>query len=336
MKYLLYFLIVAGLVTINLQSCSDRDEPLPTEPYSLFNSNDSAAFCEILEMAYGPHLNNLCKVYKMRLDSVPSWPLTMVRWQWFDDIAQYRIVQLYLGINDLRQGLWHMEQIYPIGKEPAGFPDYGRISPRIWDLDSLRNMEFGYELLRGDFPAYSGGGKKIRGIAIGYTNITSIPLEMLTLPDLKVLEVNHNHKFSKMPDGWDLIPEDTKPQPTIYHFIDNALHGTCPADIARKMWFNDNEFNSVDWDQWEKINFLDKLTNFPVESGVIGPVLRNNNITGTIPDKILNDTLGLIYTYRFLSWQKPGYGLSNMPDEEEIRVMKKEYAANHPELNIDL
>lgn len=275
MKYLLYFLIAAGLLTINLQSCSDRDDPGDNQLQPLFNSNDSAAFCEILEMAYGPHLNDLCRACDMKLDRIRTWPGNMVLWEWFEDIKQYRIVQFNLGVYDDSNRLWDTDKILEPGNEPPEYPDYGRVSPRIWDLDSLTILKVGYKLFRGDFPPYKEGkGKRVNTILISKTNISSIPLEMMTLPNLIRLTLNYNQRFSKMPDGFESLPVDNKSQPTIYEFTHNALNGPCPANLSRKMWFDNNEFDSVDWEQWEKTDFRAKLLGFTEKIGVIGPILR--------------------------------------------------------------
>lgn len=320
MKNLIAFLLISVSVICSLQSCGNDDQPdfRPAKEYRPYNSNDSAAFCEIMKTAFGPNLDKVCDYYKMKLDSIPSWPSGMPEWQWFDDIKEYRVT--YLFINSAPTDPF---SFYPPDEDN---PEFGKLSKSIWDLDSLRTLRLYGGLFHGDIPSSNGKGKRMSFINIEQTNISSIPLDIFTLPELGFLAVSSNPRLKRLPKGYESLPPDDREKPAIYLFQYNGFSGKCPGNLTRQMNFAGNNYDSVDWSEWETIDFSSKIL-----KDQMGPFLYYNKIKGTFPEKLLNDTIAILYINTCLSPQDEGYGISGIPSQEEIIKMRTDFKKNHPE-----
>jgi len=316
MKHLVKLMAIAIISVIAFQSCGGNDEPgfVPKkEEYKPYNSKDSALFCDIMKAAYGSGLQDVCNLESMRLDSIETWPNSIVIWEWFEDIREKRIVEL--SLLDYRMN---------------GLSDGGIVSPKIWEIDSLRYIQVYGKLFYGGFPARGGKCEGMKHIDISNTNISSIYLDLFTLKNLSSLYITDNPRLRDLPEGFEYLPEDTKEVKTLYKLSYNGFSGKVPSNYNLRIWYSGNNFSSIDWQSWRYINFGKVIRQAP-ENGTMGPLLRENRLVGEVPAEIIADTLALIYTYRLTWFQQEGYGLTGFPTEEEIEKRKKEYSENHPE-----
>lgn len=316
MKNLIAFLLISVSVICSLQSCGNDDQPdfRPAKEYRPYNSNDSAAFCEIMKTAFGPNLDKVCDYYKMKLDSIPSWPSGMPEWQWFDDIKEYRITDLTVCDEHI-----YFDNIF-----------YGEVSPMIWELDSLRTMTICIKGVCGDFPERKDKGEKLKLLIIQNTQLSTIPLDLFTCPELNRMLVLSNKKLFSLPKGIESLPPDDKKDKTVYKISGNGLTGSAPSNLSRTFWLNDNDYRSIDWKHWKDTDF-EKAVKQKENVLPTGPILDNNKISGDVPDYILSDTLALLYTAFMIGDQQDGYGLKGLPSYEERQKMKDKFCANHPD-----
>lgn len=316
MKNLIAFLVISISVVCLLQSCGNNDQPdfRPAKEYRSYNSNDSAAFCEIMKTAFGPNLDKVCDYYKMKLDSIPSWPSGTPQWQSFDDIKEYRITDLTVCDEHI-----YFDKIH-----------YGEVSPMIWELDSLRTMTICAKGVGGDFPERKDKGKQLKLLIIQNTQLSTIPLDLFTIPGLNRMLILSNKNLFSLPKGIESLPPDDKKDKTIYKIAGNGLNGSAPSNLSRTLWLINNEYRSIDWEHWKDTDFgkaIKQKDNVPP----IGPILVNNKISDNVPDYILSDTLALLYTVFMIGDQQDGYGLKGLPSDEERQKMKDEFCTNHPE-----
>lgn len=316
MKNLIKILAVAIPFIWSFQSCGSDEDPefRPVEEYRPYNSNDSAAFCDIMKTAYGPNLDKVCDYYKMKLDSISTWPSGLAQWTWFEDLNEHRLTDITVCDEHV-----YFDKL-----------QNGEVSQEVWELDSLRTMTICVRGVYGEFPERKGKGERLEFLIIQNTNLSSIPFDLFTLPKLSRMLILSNKRLTSLPEGFESLPPDDKEDKTVYKIMSNGLRGAAPSNLSRTIWLTDNEYQSIDWEIWKKTDF-EKAIKQKEKVLPTGPVLLGNKISGTVPEYILSDTLAVLYTVFMVGDQQDGYGLRGLPSDGERQKMKKEFCINHPD-----
>lgn len=285
--------LIAILLSFIMGSASSCSDDGPSAP-RLYSEADSLALCKI--MAEAPVLYEFqYKWDPKRIKSLP--PDWNVVWRMCDD-GQYHIVTMVVCAYDYRVA--------------------GRISEAFADLECLETVAIMGPGWEGQLP--DDFGQNITGLALKETSLTSIDCKMnlggiwqlfvqdnpllTTLPDLSTLgrDLNYSQQFNVVISG------------------NENLSGQVPTiNIQNKSWYCiqivDNGYTSVDYQQiggyrcrWGTANHIE---------------MSNNKISGTLPDYITNDPQRLVRAYYILNPQSEGFGISNMPSDEEIARLKK-------------
>lgn len=303
-------------------ACSSDGPDKPEDKVRLYNEADSVALCKILKAAYGPYLDGLMYIHDKSLDDMSSW-YPMVVWENVEGSAEKRIVSLTLP------NLFEDTGSMPASPWPS--EEYGHISPAIWDLECMKHFLVVSEMFHGEIPPCGDGGQNLLHFEFRETNISALPLDLFTLPNLRQLYGRRNMALKKLPDGLETIPFRSDLDCWIY---ESGLTDDAPVDLKIFIRLTENEYTSVDWEKLRKVDVLNILTH-PLNPGnilhLMGPHLRFNKITGTIPDDILTDPLLMVYILNILNPQDEGYGFDNLPSVAEIFAMKQKYMEEHPE-----
>lgn len=316
MKKFFGIFAVVALLGAAFAACSN-DEPNPNEGYRLYNEADSAAFCEIMKAAYGPYLPGLSYAMGFTLDDASSWPKELVIWEMGGEFGpNKRIVWLNL------YNLFESTGLNPSESWPS--EKFGHISPAVWDLECLTYFRVESEMFHGEVPECGDGATRLSLFYLDNTNITSLPLDIFTRPNLTNLHCSHNMALKHLPDGIENIPFKDKLACTIRN---SGLTGAAPMDIKLRFGLEKNEYTSVDWDGFRKVDILEMLANYEYSYD-----LEGNRISGSIPDDILADTPRMLYLFNMTDPQQEGYGFDNMPSLAELYAMKQAYIEEHPDL----
>lgn len=319
--HLFLSLVIAIPVSTIFIACSDSlDRPDFVPPRTVYNQKDSAAFCEVMKAALGP---SIAKFDKLKLDDIQTWiDNDFVKWKYYDDIKENRI--WIMSLDDLLGGT---------------SPDYkGYISSDIWDLDSLVSFSIARSYVHGSFPSPEGRGKNLQSIVILYSFISELPLDLFTLPNLIHMQIEANPHLTKLPEGFELLPKDTKRNKTRYLLDNNSFTGKVPVNPNLTVDLRYNKFTEIDWEEWNKIDFS---YYYKKEWGtrLLGPYLQGNKIRGKIPDSMKKDTLAMIYTSRLLLRDFEEIESYNMIEGlwqgKELDEVKEKYFFHHPDHDPD-
>lgn len=207
-----------------------------------------------------------------------------------------------------------------------GWPSerYGHISPAIWDIEFLKALNIYSEMFYGEIPECGEGGKYLESFSFNNTNISSIPLDLFTLPNIHHISGPDNKNLKHLPKGIEDVPFKDNLKCS---FTRSGLTGEAPVGLHLRSWLDENDYTSVDWDSFNQINILDRLRDTKTISWFQG-----NKICGEIPEDVLAEPLKMIYLVHITYPQQEGYGFDNMPSVAELFAMKQAYIEEHPEL----
>ena len=321
MKKLFGIIVLTCLLSGSFAACNNDGADLPDYNDLMFNKQDREAYFEVLKAAYGPYLEDLLSSLNASLDNPKSYPGAV--WAYVEGSLEKRIVTIVL------KNLF--EETGQITSEDWPSETYGHISPAIWDCEYLTTLGISSEMFHGDMPPCGDGGKNFKCLYLFNTNITSLPLDLFMLPTMTALFGTGNKALKHLPEGMGSVPY----KHVDWYLLEGGLTGTVPAEIDIPIDLSYNEYTSVDWEDWKKIDVISRIRLHPDSEGtyyVSAPRLKRNKISGIIPEEILTDTLKLIYTYDRIHPQLSGYGFANMPPTAEVFKMKNEYMKNHPDV----
>ena len=270
-------LINLCLALVMCSACSNEIEQ-PLEPQApKLNVKDSLAIVDIWEKSDGENW-----VIKWDLKDFHTWGGAGL---YLDSITnEYRVVKLQINI-------------------PVSDNVRGEISPRLGDLTELRCFRVSGLGITGKIPESINKLKQIEIFEIQHTDVTgTLPTCLFSMPNIRELNISSNSGITgNLPKEILNLPFDM----VYVAFIQNNLSGKIPSGIKlnRALKLNRNRF-----------------TEFPFEYCQEGKTiidLSGNEISGLIPDSILNNEYALS-RLRALTWkQKEGFSFQNTPDNWE-------------------
>ncbi len=321
MKKIFGIFALVMMLGATFSACSSDGPDKPEDKVRLYNEADSVAFCKVMKAAYGPYLDGLLYSMGASLDKASSWPGAV--WGNVSGSSEKRIVGISLA--NLFEETGHMPSV--------AWPseDYGHVSPAIWECEYLQTLVVKSEVFHGEIPTCGDSGGNLKHFEMRNTNISSIPLDIFKLPALEALYIYGNMALKELPDGIGDIPFRTG---VTMRVEESGLTGVAPVNIKLKISLIHNDYNTIDWERFKRIDVKDILTNTSYTHGIDelrGPLLKYNKISGTIPDDVLADPLMVLYIANVLYPQEEGYGFDNLPSVAEIFAMKQKYMEEHPE-----
>ncbi len=307
MKKGLYIIVLFGIVvSIMLSGCDNNDKPEPViQTKRIHSLADSTACCAIFKKNAYYMSERFAKDTGFDLSDVSTWP---VEWEWDETRNEFKVVTLILVAPALPYN-------------PSSVPE------AIINLDKLKNIQIRGGSYFGYLPRMI-SLKNLEEIWINNTSIDRLPDDIFN-ENLNVVQIMGNKSLIQLPTSVlnlkSEAPDGTMRHPTAFNLSNNGFSGVAPAIVDAKIYMEDNNYTTIDWDgAGGRTVFRDGERNW------YGAILRWNYIHGKIPDEILSDTLRLVNLYSQTDDQYYGLGFSNMPSEEEISKMRKEYNQNHP------
>ena len=242
-------LAMVALIGEAFAACSNNDGPQGNDDYRLYNEADSAAFCEVMKAAYGPYLPGLSYAMDFTLEDASTWPNSLVMWQ--DPSEGNRNKRIArISLTNLFESTGH----YPSESWPSD--RYGHISPAVWDLDCLRVLSVKSEMFHGAVPECGDGARSLSRFEFDNTNISSLPLDLFTLPNITDVHGWGNKELKHLPDGIENVPFKDNLTCTIKY---SGLTDAAPIDIKIRFGLENNEYTSVDWDSFRRADIMDLL-----------------------------------------------------------------------------
>lgn len=281
MKKTLYLTWVAIVAIFIVCSCSSDSDPVVPEgpPPPHLNKQDSLALVAIYKEGGGEFWD-----YKWDLNDCETW--VGGRSYLVDpETNEYRLWFLHLvcNTNDV----------------------VGTLSEEIGKLTELKVLLMDGRGFGGNLPASLSELKNLEEVSIIKTSLSGkIPEGILSLPKLKFFTI----------DGCRLsgeLPKDiTETSPTVLNMglMDNHLSGKLPSGIKVR-WLN------LDGNDYTEYPFEYLVPS--KDPDFAGPCIfmRDNKISGIIPDSILNDPKLITKLDVYSNPQKKGYGFSNAPED---------------------
>ena len=262
-----------------MQACSSEDMPtVPEEPKEIepwFNPTDSLIALEVWKQAGGP-----------------GW---RVKWD-PQDIMTWLGTGWYVDEETKECRLWHLYINFPPDESVVG-----TLSPKLGELTELRLLSISGTQITGPIPSEIGNLKHLEQLDIQMVGVTGeIPGKIFLLPNLKHLNISSCHGITgELPKEMAQISPDIER----CYLADNNLHGKVPSGIR---------FNKC-----QVINLNNNcFTEYPFEYCKIEkPMInmRENYITGAIPDSILQDKEAL-KTLKIMTGGQKGEGFTNIPE----------------------
>lgn len=269
-------IIFLSLLFVAFSSCKKETDAIydPLSGPPRLNIQDSIAIVDLWKKADGPNW-----VIKWDLKNIYTWGGAGVRLD--KEKNEYRIVQLIINL-------------------PEAPNVKGEISSSLGELTELEWFQVAGVGITGKIPASVKNLKKMRFFKIQHTGIRdTLPADIFLLPKLTTLDFDCNvHITGKIPDEIVNLPYDMISLRLTY----NSLSGKIPSGIrkTKRPQFFGNCF-----------------TEFPFEyceSDAVMINLKDNEISGIIPDSILNDKDALERLRLMTLKQKPGFRFENQPD----------------------
>lgn len=314
MKNLLCLILCAVAASCTFIGCRNSDEPEFKDTKPLYSPKDSLTFVKIYETCNGQLLNNPEHYSQpMRLKNISTWK--SVEWEWSEETEEYRIVYINLS------------------------PKYGEvvIPECVADLDSLHVLSIRGKGIVGSIPSSIKNLTKLTHLGIEGTSIIGLPDDLFTYwKGIRYIRIEHNKYLTKLPSSitypnfdklsWEYYPD--------VHMNYNGFIGKCPLNIPFFVYLQNNKFSDVDWESYRKVPDESLIVDKKLIPYNPGPRLGFNNMTVTIPDWLLTDTLKLVKAYSYLhddTWMnnEPSNTILNLPDDTEFSKMWREYKANH-------
>lgn len=176
----------------------------------------------------------------------------------------------------------------------------GIISPRIGELSALRALSIENIGIKGRIPTSIENLTKLESLTIFRTSIRdTLPACIFDLENLKSINITNN------PLIYGQIPANaanTAQQIYPFYLINCGLTGHIPSGIkADAIWLDGNKFHD-----------------YPFEYLAPGQPtlhLKENQLTGSIPDSILNNPRALDLLRYTTQNQQKGFGFTNKPED---------------------
>ncbi|MGL4228853.1 MAG: hypothetical protein ACRCR3_09480 [Tannerellaceae bacterium] len=257
-------------------ACSN-DPEVNIEPQApRLNVNDSLAIVDIWEKADG-------KNWAIQWDLKDFWTWGGAGIILDKEKNEYRIVKLIVNI-------------------PESSMVKGTISPKLGDLTELCIFMIGGKGITGKLPKSIANLSKIVHFTVSHTSIIdTIPGSLFLSPQIKSIEFMNNPGITgKLPVEILELPKDM----LSLRFEYNSLSGKIPTGLKL--------------DETNVVLIGNKYTEFPFEycnEDVAYLDLSNNEITGIIPDSILNNEKAIEKLFYSTMRQKEGFGFDNPPKE---------------------
>lgn len=264
---------------IMCSACSNEiEQPLDPQPQApKLNVKDSLAIVDIWKKSDGENW-----VIKWDLKDFHTWGGAGL---YLDPATnEYRVVKLQINI--------------PVNEDVRG-----EISPRLGDLTELRCFRVSGLGITGEIPQSISNLKKIEIFEIQYTDVTgTLPTCLFSMPNIRELNISANSSITgNLPREILNLPHDM----VYVAFMHNNLSGKIPSGI--------NLNNTLLLDN-------NRFTEFPFEycqKGKTAMSMSGNEISGLIPDSILNNEYELSRLKAMTLGQKEGFVFENAPDNWE-------------------
>lgn len=271
------FLKITTLLLGVLCSCSNEHELIPQERAPYLNVSDSLAVVDLWKKADGPNW-----LVKWDLKDITTWGGAGIRLD--KEKNEYRIV--YLNMN---------------GSAESNAKGY--LSESIGDLPELDMFYLAGSGISGQIPQSLSKLEKLRILVIKGTSIAdTLPKFLFQYPEIEQLEIAGNPLIhGKLPDEIKEIP----PKMYLFGLYGNNLSGRIPDGIK----FHGRLILRLDKNSFSEIPFsYCQNTKFRIS-------VKENKITGVIPDSILQNPGSMLQLRSMTYKQKPGYGFENAPDD---------------------
>lgn len=203
--------------------------------------------------------------------------------------------------------------------------DVCTVPEEITELPFLRELLVQGQSFQGRFIDLDGKLPLLQRLVISNTSISSIP-DNIFRKSFSDASIRYNQNITEIPSSIHNLP-DIKDH--IYDFSYNSFSGPVPLDLNIRIILDGNDFEYIDWEKAEG-----RIYNFSPEQWKNRKTfsLIWNKLRGTIPDYILNDSLGIYRLNLIADPQQQGYGFDNMPtDFITLDWNANTYLLNHPE-----
>lgn len=274
------------LLGILLTGCTNEGDP-DLNKFRLRSEADSIVCCEIFKS--DPNFVTIMRNRYGRFDfkDVTTWP---VKWEKMEGWNQYRVTQLILDGSDQ-------------------FPAPIEVPEKIADLEMLEALRVSGVAYSGAFPEAVAAIEGLKYIYIVDTSIESLPENIFNENRLNCT-ITYNQKLTHLPSSVKYLKShqndaDGYPMSVIFNLNNNGFEGKCPNITEAHIDLSSNKFTSLEWEGAGGTWY----------SGGIwyGAYLDWNNLSGEIPEYILNDPKKLASLRYQTGVQRPGYGFSNRP-----------------------
>lgn len=302
------------LAAFAITACSS-DEPViedePAKGPDMFYPADSTFLYEILKEATGLEDGFLDgRLLINFVDTVNNMP------------HEPRFYMKVKGVKD-ENGQWRIwglelycyEYTYPIPVIPES----------IKNLDYLTDLFINGEGWTGYMPDYIAEIKNLKNLNIRCTSFYTLPDDLFT-EDMLTVSIIGNNNIVSLPSSVTRLTNKWEGNRAFIIAGNESLSGKVPpiTKAAIGMWAN--AFTSFDYNGVRKRHLGPDGKVY-----VTGAWLEGCHINELVPDSILSDTVALCDFRSQLGGYQEGGLPANLPSDEEIEKMRKEYIRNHPE-----
>lgn len=307
--------LLAAIVCIT--GCGSSNAPNSPVAHRMINENDSSAVLRFLIEDVGIDPDQL---KDMDIDEMAEYVRNNTElftrrfsfalgWSYFPELNQRRVTYIMLIASER------------LDQKNVVFPK------ALTDLEEVHTLDINGGGFNHPLPEDVCKFKKLRKLCITYTDIPELP-ENLFNENMEYVAISGNSSLRRVPTSVLRLDSKTDPSRRFVIAANNSLSGKCPAIKNAWIWMNNNNFDEIDWE-----SISEKYLGKDGQVHATGPMLYGNRLYGEIPENILSDTVRLInyYDFQFSHWQSECIRPANMPSEQELEKMRREYINSHPD-----
>lgn len=305
--------VVLSALTFSAITGCESDEPVVPQAPDMFYPADSILLYDVFKAAYevdDEFLNGtlLIDCVDKLTDAQPNPLFYISTTVSYDENHQLRVTRLQLVSSPMRRSTLEIPE-------------------------SIRNLEYLSDLTvsgdnwgSGPMPDYVAELKNLTSLKIIGTKYTALPDDIFN-ENMTRVDIEGADYLTSLPSSITRLNSMKDPSRLFRVVGNNSLGGMCPPITQASIQFQGNKFTSFDWSTVAKRYIA------PDDGKVyyVGAWLEHNYINEPIPDYILNDTVAIWHFRQQLGAQQLNGFPQNLPSEDELMKMRKEYIQNHPE-----
>lgn len=215
-----------------------------------------------------------------------------------------------------------------VKNSPEEDVDVATLKPYLEALPSLSILNISGTAFHGKFPALS---CPISRLSIWKTNIDTLDENLFT-PLMTYVDIGSNPNLTgPLPESAkNLYSHDRKDVYYKIYLACNNFTGKLPVKSGVGFNLSRNSFDSIDWAETEGRYF--NVTPDAFKNRAPG-LFKYSHVTGTVPDYILQDTVGFFILYTDVFPIDAGYGFNNVSKEHADQLANRiiPFLKNHPE-----